>query len=50
MSVLPRGSENNKRFDLVYPANEDGEAEEVVLTLQGYIVDGVLPPVFTKHE
>ena len=50
MSVLPQGSENNKRFDLVYPADKNGETEEVVLTLQGYIVDGVLPPVFTKHE
>ena len=50
MSVLPRGSENNKRFNLVYPADEDDKAEEIVLTLQGYIVDGVLPPVFTKYE
>ena len=50
MFVLPRGSENNKCFNLVYPADENGKAEEVVLTLQGYIVDGILPPVFTKYE
>lgn len=45
-----RGAENHKRIDLVYPHAEGEDPEELVLCVQGYIVDAALPPIVNKSQ
>ena len=41
-----------QRYDLVYPAKDQlkDETEEVVLSLQGYLVQADLPPILTEQR
>ena len=45
---------NRARADLVYPydstTTNPAEPEEVVLSLQGYLVQSDLPPIYTPHR
>ena len=41
-----------ERIDLVYPQgqNSDAPPEEVILSVQGYLVQSKLPPILNSHR
>ena len=48
-TVLTR--DHQQRIDLVYPSTEDsdGSPDEVVLSLQGFLIQSGLPPITNSH-
>lgn len=47
-NVLTR--DHQQRIDLVYPSDDsDGSPDEVVLALQGFLIQADLPPIVNSH-